>query len=856
MTAPTGARRTMITDRLARAQWAGPVAGGAALLLSCTALSGVITGVGWFGYLAGVIGLVVGTGIGLRALAVPALLAVVGQVASLTFLLTAVFTGQGGLGFLPTPDAFREFQVVLSQAGDQVQTGVPPVPGTFQITCLAVVAIGLVAVVVDVLIVVSQAPAVAGLALLCVFAVPAALANALLPWWTFVLGAVGFAVLLAVDGQHRHQAWRRGFGRGRARSGVSGVARSAAGVAVTAVVIGLFVGSTFTAVGTSGRLPFGDQPGANSVGVRLNPFTSLGGQLRRGRPIELFKVHGMDQNVYLKALTLASFSSKAGWSQGKLDAKTRLGPNAPLPQGMDALPPGQVKTVTIDPIGYRDVWLPNYGVPLGFDGIPQGSSYDQSAGVAFTQSRLKLQPYQERLVVPQPTPQDLRSTTGTASALIDPQYFHYEPVDPRVTDLAVHLSAGGVTDFDRTLAINRYFTDGTNGFTYSLDAGDGSSNDALVNFLFTTKKGFCEQYASAMAIMLRLIGIPSRVVLGFTPGSQSGDARTITTNDAHAWVEVFFPTVGWTTFDPTPLADGRGAQPSYVTNDGTIKPGQQPDGGTGTTSAPATTTTPKPSGPATSSVVAAPAGGGPGDGGGAGRLAGRLLATLLCVVGAALITGDLLAARNPRLPAKDTVPVTAPRLLRAAAGPGLVAVGLGTAVALTWSNAVQTWLWALTAVVLSALACLAMPVLVRTVRRAQRVRLVTLHSPGSAAAAWAELRAESVDRGGTVLPSETVRAAARRIAREHHLDEAGRDGLRTIIGIVEREWYGGYPATDVQTGAQLRAAFDAVRDALRRGAPLSVGARLWPASVLRAEVRPEDAEQLIHAPAHAPGNAD
>lgn len=821
------ASQPAIGDRLrqwSRGSWTPPVVGGVALMLAGTALSGVISGGGWFGYAALGIGVVVGSGMALRALRVPAILAVFGETAALSFLLTALFATGGRAGFLPTQAALASFEAVLAQAGEQVQSGVPPVLATTPIVCLTVSALGAAAIVVDALIVVAEAPAVAGLVLLSVVAVPAALDPDLLPWWSFSLGAIGFALLLTVGGPHREADRVRRFGS--PVGGGSGAAPLAGVVAAVAVVIGLFVGATFTVVGTAGKLPFGDSTAANSVGVRLNPFTSLGGQLRRNRPVELFRVHGLAENVYLTALTLADFNTKAGWSQGPVDRRSAIGASVPLPDGLDAAPAGPVSTVTIEPVGYRDIWLPSYGVPLGFTGEPANSFYDPTSGVAFTQSRQKILPYQEKMLLPQPTPDQLRSAPGASVAAINPEYFHHDFVDPRVLDLAIHLTSGQVTDFDRTLALSHFFTDPINGFNYSLDAGDGSSNDALVNFLFTTKKGFCEQYASAMAVMLRLLEIPSRVVLGFTPGYQVGDERVLTTNDAHAWVEVYFPTVGWTTFDPTPLADGRGQQPSYVVNDGRAKPGRLPDGATNASSVAPTTTKSRPDGAAATSAVAAPGAGSPPEVG-LGVLLGRVLAIVLCVAGAGLSTASVLTAR-----ARSGKSGRSARLLaQRAAGPALIALGVG-AVALTRSSTAQTWLLALLIIVLAGAVCLGTPAVVRATQRGQRTRLVMLRGPGAAAAAWTELRAESSDRGAMLLPTETVRAAARRIAREHHLDEPGRDGLRTIIAVVEREWYGGQPA-DAVSGAELAESFGAVRDSLRRGAPLSLSARLWPPSVLR-----------------------
>ena len=128
----------------------------------------------------------------------------------------------------------------------------PPVHASPAIQALVVLAIGLVAVLVDTLAVAAAAPAASGLVLLCVFAVPASLADEMLPFWTFILGAAAFAMLLAVDGQHRHEAWR---GRLRFRVGERvGRVRDVRWRAI-AMVIALIVGAGFTLVGTVGRLP-------------------------------------------------------------------------------------------------------------------------------------------------------------------------------------------------------------------------------------------------------------------------------------------------------------------------------------------------------------------------------------------------------------------------------------------------------------------------------------------------------------------------------------------------------------------------------------------------------------------------
>ena len=96
----------------------------------------------------------------------------------------------------------------------------------------------------------------------------------------------------------------------------------------------------------------------------------------------------------------------------------------------------------------------------------------------------------------------------------------------------------------------QWFTGPGSSFTYDLSTAPGNGDDALVEFLTSGRRGYCEQFASAMAVMLRTLGVPARVAVGFTGGRDAAGARSVGTADAHAWVEAWFPGAGWTTFDP------------------------------------------------------------------------------------------------------------------------------------------------------------------------------------------------------------------------------------------------------------------------------------------------------------------
>lgn len=124
-------------------------------------------------------------------------------------------------------------------------------------------------------------------------------------------------------------------------------------------------------------------------------------------------------------------------------------------------------------------------------------------------------------------------------------------LDPRIPELARRAAAGADNPYDKSLAIENYLR--TN-FAYSLNLTGRPGADPLAHFLFETKSGHCEYFASAMAMMLRTLGIPSREVNGFLPGEYNDIAGDyiVRASDAHSWVEAYFPGSGWIIFDPTP----------------------------------------------------------------------------------------------------------------------------------------------------------------------------------------------------------------------------------------------------------------------------------------------------------------
>jgi len=131
-------------------------------------------------------------------------------------------------------------------------------------------------------------------------------------------------------------------------------------------------------------------------------------------------------------------------------------------------------------------------------------------------------------------------------------------LDPRIPALADSLTRGLSTRYDKAMAIQRWLQT----FRYTLELPATSSDATLSHFLFVRKAGHCEYFSTALAVMLRTLGIEARNVNGFLGGewSQFGNDLVVTQNQAHSWVEVWFPGYGWVTFDPTPADGGAGVR--------------------------------------------------------------------------------------------------------------------------------------------------------------------------------------------------------------------------------------------------------------------------------------------------------
>lgn len=152
---------------------------------------------------------------------------------------------------------------------------------------------------------------------------------------------------------------------------------------------------------------------------------------------------------------------------------------------------------------------------------------------------------------------DLRAAGGTVPAAVRDRYGRPAQATDRTRQLARRITAGTSSDYERVRAVEAWMEEN---LTYSIDAPLSPTGvDVVDHFLFESRTGWCEQIASSMVVLLREVGVPTRLATGFVPGQWDPVGRrfVVRERDAHAWVEVWFPGIGWVPFDPTasvPLA--------------------------------------------------------------------------------------------------------------------------------------------------------------------------------------------------------------------------------------------------------------------------------------------------------------
>jgi transglutaminase-like putative cysteine protease len=254
-----------------------------------------------------------------------------------------------------------------------------------------------------------------------------------------------------------------------------------------------------------------------------------------------------DEATAIGEMPVGMPSNSGRFSLRKLQIQRRNLPSAPQS-------PGEFHFlryhIVMEPIGTDIVFLAPVAVELG--GPFRAISVDNGGAVTNIDRGRMTESYDAVSQLMEPSADKLRAASAEQyPPEFAAMYLQLADLDPRVRELAGQITANATSNYDKALAIEDYLQ---NHFGYTLQLPNTPPADPVADFLFVRKAGHCEYFASAMAVMLRSQGIPSRVVNGFRNGEYNDltGSYIVRARNAHTWVEAYIPNYGWTSFDPTP----------------------------------------------------------------------------------------------------------------------------------------------------------------------------------------------------------------------------------------------------------------------------------------------------------------
>ena len=536
-----------------------------ACMLVSTAVTPLFLSPLWFAAAAGAVIAVAVTGTLTRLRTLPVAACLAAGVAGLLLYLNLVFEARHSLlAVIPTPGSAARL-VGLAAAGlhdvNRYTTPVPNVPG---LMLLAVGGVGITAVITDLIAVRLRSAALAGLPLLVLFGVPVimnASHDQLADGVVFCLAGAGYLAMLAVGGRPSTNS--------TALPVAGGLASIAVALCAPLLLSGVHLSTLFASGADAGGLP------------------QTMAQLHESRPSTVFTYTttaspSLQQNdpQYFRQYVFDTLD-ETGWQLTSYPPGTASASSLPQPPGLTDLSAAQPVTTTVTttgfsgarpaflPLPYPEIRVSAPGRWLADPDLMIYSPVSSLAGMTYSAVSYAIDPSQAQLEAVPP----LTGLAGLAPDLQLPPSYR----TAALKQLAQAQTSGQATELGKVNALANWLSSPP--FRYSLAAAPSASAPGLLSFLTTTRTGYCVQYASAMTVLTRLLGIPARFVTGYTAGtSGKGGSYVVKTTDAHAWTEVYFPTLGWIRFEPTPGGQGGTAvRPGYMsasTGTGTIGPAE------------------------------------------------------------------------------------------------------------------------------------------------------------------------------------------------------------------------------------------------------------------------------------------
>ncbi|GGH89921.1 transglutaminase [Arthrobacter liuii] len=550
--------------------WAMAAAITVAVCGAALSLNGVLRGWNWY-WPAMTTVLVVGfTLAALRSVRAQPLLVTAGGFVALVGVLTLTFFRSSSvLWVVPTGATLPDLDRLVRRASETVLAETAPVAPNAGIVMVVCAVLGLAVILVDALAVPLAMPAPSGTGLLALLMVPAMIKPQSAGVWSFVVTVAGYLLILACS------QWFAPDGRlqgGTARS--PGMVRRAALTGAVALVATLVLPLAIPGF-DHGTFPQGSRLNPWSASTGLNPMITLGNSLRTpdgsGR---ITYATNSAAPLYLRSVTVDNFDGDSWGPDDRTGSRVPL--DGRIDPGYPVLADEQVRLVTaIDAGSFTSPYLPVPYAPETIRGLGGQWTWDPATlSIKGTETTTRRQEYLVTSAVPKLSAALLAQSSGPVRGI--PDVFARIPGNvPDIVKTTAQTVAGAAgTPYLKAMAIQKYLR--SSEFTYSLQSPvqggyDGNGLSVLADFL-EKKSGYCIHYASAMAVMARLEGIPSRIAVGYAPGRLTGATVTVAgqgalpeyeadARDAHAWPELYFQGLGWVPFEPTP---SRGVVPDYA----------------------------------------------------------------------------------------------------------------------------------------------------------------------------------------------------------------------------------------------------------------------------------------------------
>lgn len=512
----------------------------------------------WFVGAVTLAGAILLVGLGARAVRLPA--PAVSLIEALVWLvaLTAVFVRDTAvLGVVPTPETFTAGRQLVDAAFSEIQLGAAPLDAGPALSLLLVGAVGLVTLILDHVVLTARLPMVAAVGLIAVSLIPAVVVPGPFDVAAFALLAAAILFLVRVETRTRQRGADAASPLSPSRPRPprqTSTAAVALAIGAVAVVVAVVVTPLLPTPSSRAGAGFGQ------TGVTIDATLRLGEDLRRPQNIEVLTLRSSAPSApYLRAATLSSFDGRV-WVPDDRQT-TPIGTGSGF--GSVAVAAGievaeyttRVRITTL-----QSTWLPVPFPAVAVDGLSTNWAAMPSnrtvVGDTGTTAGLS---YEVLTDVPRPTLEQVRELRSQGTLPGDAAAEIPAGLPDIVRSLAREVTAGQSTDYDRLAALQRWFRGSD--FTYSLSAPvqqgyDGTGAEAVEQFL-RVKAGYCVHFASAFALMARTLGMPSRVVVGYLPGTSTTTMQggqtvySVSSAQLHAWPEVYFDGLGWLGFDPT-----------------------------------------------------------------------------------------------------------------------------------------------------------------------------------------------------------------------------------------------------------------------------------------------------------------